>query len=303
MAKRVTQFPLQAKLYLDRVKDRLLAAVEFQYSDVVFNPLEESRKQPGSPLIVIRDIEQEQQIIELIEQSSFTKTESGYFLNDEDAEFHFLYTIVPQLEKLMKVYATQVVKLRVHKINTLPKVSVHVSATEQMNWLEFRLNMDWIPETEIRNLVKSLEEKRKYYRLPNGSLLPLDSAELQELTQYLNEMGLLHTDIMGAKIEVPLARAIHRIDSDFQALKVDKPVRQLLDNLRNPDNLDFPIPAHLTKVLRDYQKLGYQWLKTIAHYGFGGILADDMGLGKTLQSITYIASVLSDIEQLRIPVL
>ena len=61
---------------------------------------------------------------------------------------------------------------------------------------------------------------------------------------------------------------------------------------RNPDNLDFPVPDSLNHVLRDYQKYGFQWLKTLAHYRFGGILADDMGLGKTIQSIAYIVSEL-----------
>jgi SNF2 family DNA or RNA helicase len=56
-------------------------------------------------------------------------------------------------------------------------------------------------------------------------------------------------------------------------------------------------------VLRDYQKIGYQWLKTLAHYGFGGILADDMGLGKTVQSIAFLASNLSEIRQRRVPAL
>ncbi|WP_199616964.1 DEAD/DEAH box helicase [Paenibacillus alkalitolerans] len=303
IAERVTQSPLQAKLYLDRVKDRLLAAVEFQYDDVLINPLEDSRKQQGSHRILIRDLEQERRIIETIEQSPFTKTEAGYFMSDEEAEFDFLYTVVPQLEKLMKVYATSAVKLRLQKLDTLPKVSVQVSAAGEINWLEFRLNMGWIPETEIRNLVKSLEEKRRYYRLPNGSLLPLDSAELQELSTFLKDMGLRNTDITGSKVLVPLARGIHLIDHDFNALKLDKPVRRLLDNLRNPDNLDFPIPAYLTNVLRDYQKHGYQWLKTLAYYGFGGILADDMGLGKTLQSIAFIASVLPEIRQRSIPAL
>ncbi len=38
----------------------------------------------------------------------------------------------------------------------------------------------------------------------------------------------------------------------------------------------------------DYQKEGYQWLRTIHDCGFNGILADDMGLGKTLQVIALI---------------
>ena len=52
------------------------------------------------------------------------------------------------------------------------------------------------------------------------------------------------------------------------------------------------MPNSLEPILRDYQKNGYKWMKTLAHYGFGGILADDMGLGKTLQSITFILSEL-----------
>ena len=42
--------------------------------------------------------------------------------------------------------------------------------------------------------------------------------------------------------------------------------------------------------LRTYQKVGFEWLKTLDLYGFGGILADDMGLGKTIQIITILES-------------
>ena len=47
---------------------------------------------------------------------------------------------------------------------------------------------------------------------------------------------------------------------------------------------------HHHDILRDYQKVGFKWLKTLAHYKLGGILADDMGLGKTLQVIAFILS-------------
>ncbi len=57
------------------------------------------------------------------------------------------------------------------------------------------------------------------------------------------------------------------------------------------------MPESLDQILRDYQKHGYRWLKTLAHYGFGGILADDMGLGKTLQSIAFIQSELPNIRE------
>ena len=44
------------------------------------------------------------------------------------------------------------------------------------------------------------------------------------------------------------------------------------------------------KVLREYQKAGFVWMKMLDGYRFGGILADDMGLGKTLQTITLLAA-------------
>jgi SNF2 family DNA or RNA helicase len=303
IAKRVTQSKLQAKLYLDRIKDRLLAAVEFQYDEVVINPLDDLRNQPGSHRIMIRDSEKEQHILKLIEQCPFMKTEGGYILSDEEAEFEFLYQVVPQLEKLLKVYATTAVKLRLQRIDTLPQPNVRVAAAKEINWLEFRLNMGWIPETEIRSLVQSIEEKRRYYRLPNGSLMPLDSEELRQFADFLRESGLLYTDLVGSTAKVPIARAVHLLDHSYSGLKLDKPVRQLLDHLRHPDSLDFPVPDRLTNILRDYQKTGYQWLKTLAHYGFGGILADDMGLGKTLQSIAYIVSILPELRKRRSPAL
>ena len=40
--------------------------------------------------------------------------------------------------------------------------------------------------------------------------------------------------------------------------------------------------------LSAYQKTGFNWLKTLQKYGFGGILADDMGLGKTIQVIALL---------------
>jgi SNF2 family DNA or RNA helicase len=64
----------------------------------------------------------------------------------------------------------------------------------------------------------------------------------------------------------------------------------LLENFHNNDALNFKVPHGLGSILREYQKAGFTWLKTLAHYGFGGILADDMGLGKTLQIIAVLAS-------------
>ncbi len=54
------------------------------------------------------------------------------------------------------------------------------------------------------------------------------------------------------------------------------------------------LPKNLNADLRSYQKVGYEWLKVLDEYKFGGILADDMGLGKTLQLISVILSYVQE---------
>ncbi|WP_256761692.1 SNF2 helicase associated domain-containing protein [Cohnella sp. WQ 127256] len=301
VSERIVHSPLKAKLYLDRVRDRLLAGLEFHYGDIVINPLEGTNQKRDTDRILMRDGDQEMRILELMELSNFAKTESGYFMDDEDGEYEFLYHIVPHLEKLLQVYATSAVKARLHIGHTPPRIRVDVD--ERTDWLECKFEIEGIPETEIRNLLKSLEEKRKYYKLANGALLPLESIDFQEINRFMNEIGVPKGGLKGTEFRLPIVRALHLMDADKQgnAVKLSKSFRALLDNMRNPDNLDFTVPDSLTSILRDYQKFGYQWLKTLAHYRFGGILADDMGLGKTLQSITYVVSVLPEIREQQLP--
>ncbi|KGE18360.1 DEAD/DEAH box helicase [Paenibacillus wynnii] len=297
IADRVVQTKLQARLYLDRVRDRLLAGLEFQYGDIIINPIDDHNKARGTDIILMRDSEAEHKILELMEHEYFAKTESGYIMSDEDAEYDFLYHKIPLLEQLLEVYATTAVKEKLHTGTVPPKVSL--TWNEKTDWLDFKFDMEGIPESEIVLVLRSLQDKRKYYRLPNGALLPLESEEFQEIITFMNELGIRQDDLKGTEFTLPVVRGLHLSASDEKgdAVKLGKGLRKLLANMRNPENLDYPVPDRLVPVLRDYQVFGFQWLKTLAHYRFGGILADDMGLGKTLQSIAFLLSELPDIRQ------
>lgn len=300
VADRIMHAPLKAKLFLDRVKDRLLAGLEFQYGDIVLNPLEEGTQRRGEDRIVMRNGEHEQRILELMERTPSVRTEGGYVFADEDAEYEFLYRVIPQLEPLLHVYATSAVKERIFIPHAPPRIIANVD--ERTDWLEIGFDISGIPEADIRGVLKSLDEKRKYYRMPNGALLPLESEQFQSIVGLLNEMGVRDGDWQDATIRLPAVRSLRLLENERQDfVKLGKSLRKLLDNIRNPDNLDFPVPDSLASVLRDYQKYGYEWLKTLAHYRFGGILADDMGLGKTVQSIAYLVSVLPDIRRRGVP--
>ncbi|PPA71008.1 DEAD/DEAH box helicase [Jeotgalibacillus proteolyticus] len=291
----VEKKPLVAKLFLDRVKDRLLAGLEFCYGDTVINPLE--RDKSWSSTVLFREKEKEEEILALMEESSFTETESGYYLHHEELEYTFLHHIVPRLKGVVQLYATTAIRNRIFKEHAPPKISVRIKK-ERTNWLEFKFEMEGFPEREIRALLAALEEKRKYYRLRDGSLFSLETREIEEIRRFL-EAAPIQPEDLEQEFEMPIVQGLRLLDSvenpDFFA--VEESFRQFLEQLKHPDFSQFEVPKSLDGVLRDYQKQGYSWMKLLASYGFGGVLADDMGLGKTLQSITFLLSELPMLRQ------
>lgn len=295
VAGRIWAEPLKARLYLDRIRGRLLAGLEFQYGDIVINPLENTDKPRGAERILMRDAERESLILNLFEHDGFVKTEGGFVMEGDDDEFLFLHEIVPRLEELLTVYATAAVKLRIVTENIPPKL--HLTWDERTDWLEFKFKMDGISDKEIKAVVEAVEAKKPYYRLGNGALLPLKTEAFEAMLRVMNGVGLHHLTLHGDMARVPIGRAAALLDLQASAgtVKLDRSLKELLDSLRDPERLDFAVPESMLPILRDYQKTGYQWMKTLAAYRFGGILADEMGLGKTIQSIAYLLSVSDDI--------
>ncbi|MEC2644910.1 DEAD/DEAH box helicase, partial [Bacillus thuringiensis] len=296
---RVETPSLKAKLYLDRVKNRLLAGLEFHYGNVMINPLEED----GQPSVFNRDEKKEKEILDIMSESAFAKTEGGYFMHNEEAEYNFLYHVVPTLKGLVDIYATTAIKLRISKGDVVPLIRVR--RKERIDWLSFRFDIKGIPEAEIKGVLAALEEKRKYYRLANGSFLSLESKEFNEINQFIKESGIRKEFLHGEEVNVPLIRSVKWMNGlhEGNVLSVDDSVQELVENIQNPKKLKFAVPNTLNAEMRKYQVYGFEWMKTLAYYRFGGILADDMGLGKTLQSIAFIDSVLPEIREKKLPIL
>ncbi|HZG57179.1 DEAD/DEAH box helicase [Paenibacillus sp.] len=286
VADRLVREPLVAKLYLDRVRDRLVAGVEFHYGDIVVNPIEAGGRQGGEERVALRDDVRERRILELLERCPFVQTEAGLFLAGEDDEYEFLYRVVPELERWAKVYATTAVRNRLLPLRSRPKLKVE--ADERTDWLELRLDLEGVPESEIRSLVRSLREKRKYHRLSDGTLVPLEGDGFREISRFLSEAGA------GDELRVPLLGGLHALEryADGDALGFGARLRRLLAALRNPDHAEHSLGDGFAGTLRDYQAYGFHWMMTLAKHRFGGILADEMGLGKTIQAIAYLVASL-----------
>ncbi|MBD8032147.1 DEAD/DEAH box helicase [Solibacillus merdavium] len=295
------QTPLVVNVYLDRVKNRFLAGLEFQYGQFVIQPL--SEYDISDEVLIIRDIEKESTILALMDESGFTKTDGGYYMQNEELEYNFLFHQLPKLTKLAQIYATNSVKLRIAKENNFPKIRVNVQK-ERTNWLEFKFEMDGVSNNQIKEILAAIKVKQKYYRLKDGALLSLETREIEEIQRFLRAIPA-QDDEYELTFNMPILDSLPFLEQfeESTIFEAEQSFKEFTGQLLNPASLTFEVPASLQSILRDYQKHGYNWLKLLSNYGFGGVLADDMGLGKTIQSIAFVVSELDVIRANKQPVL
>lgn len=292
VSERIQSPPLQAKIFVDHAEAQITVQPEFVYGETVIRPgLEQGMKMENQEVFLIRDMDREARIMWLLEDAGFLLHGEQIVITEEEEIFRFLYEVLPALNELAEVYVTPNVQRLMREIPRSPKVNMEMNSST--NLLEIKFDIEDIDEQEIAQLLRTVIEKKKYYRMADGSYLSLKEGAFEEISQLLDQLGVRKPDIAAGKpLQIPAVRALQMEDETRQisSIKIGKALRRFIDRLRHPEQLDFEIPKEMEGILRDYQKDGFQWFRTLHEYQFGGILADDMGLGKTLQSITYIWS-------------
>lgn len=290
-----SQDMLEAKLFFDRSEDMgITARLEFHYGNVAINPFTSTRDittNSADETILIRSITQERTILSILEQAEFIVSKGRIYLDDDDKIFEFIAKGIPLLQNLAEIYYSDQFKL---KIRSAPTFFGQVRLNETSDILEVSFQYNDIDPSELTDLFYSLHLKKKYHRLRDGSFLDLNQPELTSVAQLFDNLNLNVKDLDQKLINLPKYRAMY-IDSylrqaNLPGMQRNKAFKQLVQSVLEPQDGDYELPADVSPVLRDYQKTGFQWLKTLAACGLGGILADDMGLGKTLQILSFILS-------------
>ncbi|HOB20023.1 MAG TPA: DEAD/DEAH box helicase [Candidatus Atribacteria bacterium] len=285
---------LRAEVYFDRVKDSIRAGVRFNYGDRTIDPFDPVSNACTGSRILLRDLDRERRILEIFSRYAFVVRPDGIYLEDEDRIFDFFYTGLQRLLEHADVYYSDDFRITVREKGAY---TAGVSLSSQTDLLEFTFDMGDIDPDELSRILGALREKKRYYRLKDGSFLPLDDEGLIGISRLLDRLSIGEKDIRQGIIRMPKYRALY-LDRLEQAgalrLKRDEGFNTLISDMKKPGDRAIAIPETLRDILRDYQRQGFKWLKTLSRYGFGGILADDMGLGKTLQ---VLAMILSDKEE------
>ena len=254
------------------------------YGEYTFHPIEDETL----PRTVCRDVPGEFRISQLIARYFRYKEPEGKKLvirGDDEAMFRLMESGMAEFAQLGNILVDDSVR----HMRILPPLSVRTSVSMNGGWLDIRLDMDGLTASDLEQILKAYQGKKKFYRLKSGEFLKLQDDGLLAVARLGEGLDLDSKKLASGHLSLPGYRAFY-LDSLFKegpgiTFYRDQLFKAVVRGMKAVEDSDFAVPSCLQTVLRGYQKLGFRWLRTLDSYGFGGILADDMGLGKTVQMI------------------
>lgn len=278
------------KIYLDKTGEKITCKLNAEYGNQTYNILTNINMQDA-----FRDVEKESYAqFKAMQYFDNREAEVMLFLNEKDEEkvYNLVMDGIEELKETGEVYVSDSFK-KLH-VNSSPKISVGVSIKAGL--LELNIDTGDFPQNELDGILQNYRAKKKYYRLKSGDFVSLEDNSLAVLSEMADTLAIKNKDIARGNIQLPQFRAMYveqlLKESDVTNLEVkkDKEFKAMIRDIKSFEDSDFEVPETLDQVMKEYQKTGYRWLRTIDKLGFGGILADDMGLGKSIQVIAYLIS-------------
>ena len=269
--------------------DELRLRPTLSHGDFTFSPLADEHV----PREICRDVPAEFYISRLITRYfSYWEDESGELVirGDEEALYQVLSEGMTQFQEVGEVWLSESVR----HLRVLPPPEVSMGVSLGGGWLDLKIETAGIDPAELLQVLSEYRQKKKYYRMKNGEFLQLSGGGLQALDSLTADLGLTKSEFQAGEAKIPAYRAFYLDslsgDGRMKLFQRDEAYGMMVRDLKTAQSVSYAVPAVLEKTLREYQKIGYTWMRTLARYHFGGILADDMGLGKTLQVIALLTA-------------
>lgn len=269
------------KYYFDLKNSNVICDLKFVYDD------ENGKK------YILRNLEKEKFYSDKLIDLNFTKENKHYSFKGNDSElFNLLNVDIMQLKDLGDVYYSD--KFKTKKIHRA--TSIQASIRDSLDgYLDFSFSISDIDKKEYKDILLAFKEKRKFYKLKDGSFIDLEDSKAQDFFELIENLDLVR-NLEDSKVHKSKMLYINDMleTKDLDFIEGKQYVKNICSKFKDVENINFTIPVGLTAKLRDYQISGLNWFKTLDHYEFGGILADEMGLGKTLQTISFLLSKKED---------
>lgn len=285
----IEELPLEATMIFRRKSTNIAVQVNFKYGENIYSTDSSKEQINETKKIILRDNRREKLLTDTFLKLGFTETPIGFTkpIPKEEALYRFFTKEVPMFRRLGVVQMGK-------KLRSLFLDAQHFQPTievrESDSWLDVHFDITGISENEIDQVLQSLMDKQAFYTLESGQILSLDSEEFQQTSQFLAQIrGDLKT--ADGTLYLPKSQSLQlKAESAGTDVQFTTSFENLTNDLIHPEGFAADVPEGILADLREYQVVGFRWLKMLSHYHFGGILADEMGLGKTLQTITFLLS-------------
>ncbi|MHC1719662.1 MAG: DEAD/DEAH box helicase [Clostridiaceae bacterium] len=273
------------KFYFDKKGRDIILKLNVRYGMYEFNILHDCDEK-----VVYRDMKKEEEVAGLVRSFGFEEIGDLFYLKSGDERaFEFFKYEIGRLQEVGDVFYSEGFK-GIKNIN--PSTFRGEIKPGSFNYFEFEFKIGDIPKEETAAILRAFRDNVKYHKLKTGEFIDLEELEMNNFLKLLDAVSSKGLD--GNKAQINKARAAYLQDyieeNSIRYISGTGELEKIKDKLKNIDKLEFDIPDEFNGVLREYQKIGFNWLKVLDYLGFGGILGDEMGLGKTIQAIAFILS-------------
>ena len=277
--------PVHFRFYFDRDKEISLK-YNVSYEGHEFNHFDDYKEK-----VIYRDTYKENEVYNMLRSLGFEEVNGKmYFMREEDDAFRFFKYEIDRLHKYGEVFYSENFK----GIKDIKKSDFKGEVRKgKFDYFEMQFKLGDISEEETTRILRSFRDNLKYYKLESGEYLDLEQPDIKEALTLIDNL-LQDEELNNNLIEIGMNKGAYLEDyleeKGLRYIETCNELKELKSRLSNIKGKVFQPPYGLQAKLREYQKDGYNWFRTLDYLGFGGILGDEMGLGKTLQTITLLLS-------------
>ncbi|EOZ96026.1 superfamily II DNA/RNA helicase, SNF2 family [Indibacter alkaliphilus LW1] len=275
-------------------EDKIVFDLQFQYGQYVFRAEEKRENNVELEQIednyifhkVIRDLEKEKSYGDYLKDLGLPVKTSRFSIAKSKA-FGWINNNRQDLqEKGIVIQQAGTLKGKKYFIG---HAHISVEVKENIDWFDVHAVIKFGSyEVPFQKLRKLLLQGKSEFELPNGEIAVIPNSwfvNYSEMFAFLEEKEQEEAfSLVLKKHHIALAQELQ--ESNLLQLTLSRKLEKLRDFSKIED---YDLPIGFKGKLRPYQKAGYNWLRFLAEYKFGGCLADDMGLGKTVQTLAMLA--------------
>ena len=226
---------------------------------------------------ISRNTNKEKGIIEQLETSGLSLKNSRLTLKKSKA-----FDWINRQKELLECFNLN--QVQNGKKYFLGESSIDLEVKEGVDWFDLQAKIKFgefeIPFATVREHI--LKEQTEI-KLPNGEIGVIPESWI---VRYKDLFAFSNSEDDGVKLN-KIHMSLVRELKEGELAKVT--VSRKLSRLLNFEQIEeFETPSQFKGELRPYQLAGYNWLRFLEDYNFGGCLADDMGLGKTIQALSLL---------------